>query len=738
MIEFKPTFCRICECGCGTIAEVEDNVIRAIRGNPAHVVSRGHVCKKGATFHEIVHSPDRLRYPMKRTGAAWERISWDLALREIGARVKRLVRDHGGDSIALYAGSGSGFSLLHPIYAKGFIDGIGSKSVYAAASIDCSNKFAVARLMYGSPLIQTFPDLEHIRCLIMLGANPVATNMSFAGVPDIVNTLKGLSARGARVVYINPRRTESAKVAGEHYFIRPGTDRFFLLGFARELIVKNGVDRGAVDAHVKNYDLLREVVWPWTMEKVAAVTGVPAAAMEGLVDSYVSAKSSALYCSTGINMSGDPSTCFWLLEAINAISGNLDRRGGTIVGRGLVDFPRLSRGSFAAGGTTSRIGGFPQVMDSFPCAVMHDEILEPGPGQIRGLFVSGGNPAVSFPDSARCEAALGSLDLLVSVDIFRNETGNLAHYLLPATTFMEHGDINYIFQSMLGVYPVPVLNYSDAVIAPDGEQRDETRIYADLARACGARLFGSRLFQWLNDAPWPGGRRLMSPENIFRFLLRVSGKSTLGKMRKRPEGLLLGPHRPGSFLGARVLTADGRVDCAPRELVEAARGLDAAYDGEMKARGRIKLVNMREPLSFNTYLHNAPSLMKGNRRGNRMRISPEDAARAGLADGDLAEVASETGSIRIPVIITDDMMPGAVAIPHGWGHERADGITVAQKNHGVNVNILTPSGARTVDPVSGMARLAGIPVTVKKFDGGTEPGGRQRGREGAETPDGSR
>jgi len=720
MIEYKPSFCRICECGCGTIAEVEDNVIRAIRGNPAHVVSRGHLCKKGATFHEIVHSPDRLRHPMKRTGSGWERISWDRALREIGARVRRLVREHGRDSIALYAGSGSGFSLLHPVYAKGFIDGIGSKNVYAAASIDCSNKFAVARLMYGSPLIQTFPDLENVRCLIILGANPAASMMSFAGAPDIVERLRALASRGARVVYINPRRTESARIAGEHFFIRPGTDRFFLLGFARELIAKNGVDPVAVNAHLKNYDLFKEIVQPWTPERVAAVTGIPAPVMEGLVDSYLSSRASALYCSTGINMSGDPGVCFWLLEAINAISGNLDRRGGALVGRGLVDFPRLARKTFASAPALSRIGGFPQVMDSFPCAVMHDEILEPGPGQIRGLFVSGGNPAISFPDSARFGKALGSLDLLVSIDIFRNETGSLAHYLLPATTFMEHADINYIFQSMLGVYPVPVLNYSDAVVAPDGEQREETRIFAGLARACGVSLFGSRMFQRLNNASMlvqrAGGRGFLGQENIFRLILRLSGKATLRRMRKRPEGLLLEPHRPGSFLGARVLTPDGRVDCAPRELVEAARGLDDAYDAELAARDRIKLVNMREPLSFNTYLHNAPSLMKG-RGGNRMHISPEDAARAGLSHGDVAEVVSETGSIRIPVAVTDDMMPGAVAIPHGWGHERADGLAVARRNHGVNVNLLTPSGTRAVDPVSGMARLSGIPVAVRKYDG---------------------
>ncbi len=717
MIREQYTFCRVCECSCGLIATVENNTITSIRPNPGHLGSRGYACKKGLRFHEIVHSPDRLDYPLKRSGGSFERISWDDAIGGIASRLREIIEKHGPNSVALYAGSGAGFSLLHPIFAKGFMDALGSKNLFSASTIDCSNKFAVAELMYGSPYVHPIPDFSRAACFIVIGANPAASHMSFVGMPDVVNRLKAASAGGTRVVHVNPRRTESARIPGaEHFFIRPGTDVFFLLAFAAELAGSGGVDRDAVDSYMVGYDRFLSIVSPWSAERAAQVTGVPADTLRGLVRSYMKGPSS-IYASTGINQSGSPTLSFWLVEAINAVSGNLDRRGGTLVGRGVIPLPGMNPSGPRA---HSRVGNFRAVMECMPCAVFPDEVFTPGDGQIRALIVTGGNPALSFPGSSRMEKALRDLDLLVSIDIFRNETGDLAHFVLPAQSVMEHPDLNFFFQSFMGVSANPMLNYTDAVVEPAAERRDEIWIFSSLARAYGRGLFGSRIvgavfgcLYILNAILGKKRAGLVSQNTFLRLLLRLTRRTSLGDMRSRPEGLPLGDLQEKSFLGKRVPAKSGKVDLAPELVVAAAGGIDAVFDREESLAGAIRVVNMRQLLSLNTYLHNAPGLMKG-RDGNRIHMNPADAARAGLADGDLARVAGPGGDIVIPVRITDEMMPGAAAIPHGWGHGRAGGLTTSRAHPGANVNMLTASGPSVVDPVSGMAWLSAVPVEISR------------------------
>jgi anaerobic selenocysteine-containing dehydrogenase len=722
------TFCRICEAACGLEVEVHDNRIVSISPNRRHRVTRGFACPKGLRFHELEHSPDRLRAPMKRTAGGsggFREISWDQAFREIGAKVKQLRRDHGPDSIAMYAGNGAGFGLMPLFFAQGFIQGVGSKNVYSSATQDCSNKFAVAQAMYGFPMTQALPDYEHTDCLILIGANPVVSKFSFRGVSAPGARLKAAEARGARIVNVNPRRTETARLVGEQVFIRPDTDVFFLLAFARELIHGGGVDRQRVALTMRGYEQLAAVVEPWTAERQADATGVAPETLRDLVRSYRESDGAALYCSTGVNHGRNGALAFWILEAINAISGNLDRRGGTLVGRGLLDFPTFAvKNGFMMGKARSRIGSFRAVVDSLPGGILADEILTPGEGQVRALFVAAGNPALTLPDSIKVRRALEQLELLVCVDLFRSVTGNYAHYLLPAASFLQRADINYIFQSMLGITDVPVLNYSDRVLEPEGQEKQENWIYAGLAAAAGLPFMGSSLLTFLirrvrslKRLPWIG-RPLataltLTPERIFGLLLRLSRKSTLRRMRRRPHGLLLPPHEPGSFLGRRLHTRDGKVDLAPRVLLKAASRLESHYQDELSLRGRIKVVSKRELLTHNSYFQNGPSFVRGRRGRNHLSINPADARRLGLQNGGTAVVSTARGSIRLTVEISEDMMPGAAAVPFGWGQQDAEGLQVARTTGGANVNVLTPSGPEHVDPVSGMAHLTGIPVEVR-------------------------
>ena len=373
MPETHHSFCRICEALCGLEITVEAGRVREIRPDPQHVATRGFACVKGLKQHHLYDSPDRLQHPLKRVAGAWRQIPWEQALLEIGAKVAELRGHHGGDSIAMYVGTAAGFGVLHPIFAQGFMTGIGSRSMYSSATQDCSNKFAVSRAIYGFPFTLPFPDVERTRCLIVVGANPVVSKWSFLQVPSPLKRLKAIKATRGRVFFVDPRRTESAKAAGEHVPIRPGTDVFFYLSFLQELIATGGVAREHVSRHMRSLHEIEELAAPWTPERTAQVTRIPPQKLREMVAAYREADGAALYSSTGVNMGGHGSLAYWIQEVINAISGNLDRSGGTLVGKGIIDFPKFGKkNGVLMRDDRSRIGDFPSVNDGFQGGILAD------------------------------------------------------------------------------------------------------------------------------------------------------------------------------------------------------------------------------------------------------------------------------------------------------------------------------------------------------------------------------
>ncbi len=720
------TFCRICEATCGLQATIEGDRIVALEPDHDHLVTRGYSCIKGLRYHDIHHSPDRLRTPLKRVGDGFEPISWKQALDEIGAKVRQLVGEHGGDSVSAYLGNPISFSLLPPILTSAFLQGLGSRNLFQTGSQDCNNKFAAAQRLYGFPFIQPFPDVDRTRCLVMIGSNPAVSRASFMQLPDPIRRLRAIEDRGGKVFLVNPRRTETAKQLGAQVFIRPDTDVYFLLSFLHEVIARGAIDEQRVARYMKGLDVLRDVAAPWTPERTAEVTGISADTLRSMVDAYLQADGAALFSSTGVNQGSHGTLAFWIQETINAITGNLDRLGGTLVGHGYVkDFPKHAR----KGGHTmrldrSRVGQLPSVADTFPAGLMADEILTPGEGQVRALFCVAGNPLLTVPNSdGKLARALDALELLVVIDIFQNETANHADYILPGASAFQRADLPFVFQSLMGVQPIPYAQYTDALVPLEGEQRDETMILLQLARACGSRLFGSRLVggllgTWLSlgSLPWVGRRIGLTPERLLSLMARGFGLGSLRGLRKEPHGRLLPEHRGGDFLGKRVVTDDGLVDLAPADLVEAARALDADFEAELRDRGSLKLISKREPLSHNSWLHNHPRFVAGRRSTNYLYMHPDDARRAGVGSGTLVEVRSEAGAVRLPVHVTTDMMPGAVALPHGWGHQDAEGLTVARETTGANVNLLAADGPESLEYFSGMAQLNGIRVRVTPVD----------------------
>jgi anaerobic selenocysteine-containing dehydrogenase len=726
--EVHHTFCRICEALCGLEVTTEDGRIRQIRPDAEHVATGGFSCVKGLKQYKLYDSPDRLTHPLRRTSTGdYERAGWDDALGEIGRKVAQLRRDHGPDSIAMYVGTAAGFGVLHPIFAQGFMTALGSKSMYASATQDCANKFAVARHLYGFPFTQPFPDVDHTNCMIVVGANPAVSKWSFLQVSNPVQRLKAIERRGARLVFVDPRKTESAKAAGEHVFIRPDTDVFFYLPFLREVLERGAVDRTRIDSHMIGFDQLWAIAEPWTPERCAEVTKVPAAKLRELVDAYLAAEGAALYSSTGVNMGSNGSLAFWLQEVINAITGNLDRRGGTLVGRGIMDFPRFSvdRGVLIRP-DKSRIGGFDSVNDAFPGGVLADEILTPGDRKVRALFVTGGNPLMTMANAGRLREAFGELELLVCLDIFQGETASLAHYVLPCTSPMQRPDLPFIFPLMLGLQSRPYLQATREVVAPQGEQRDEATIYLDLCRASGVDLFGSkiaqRVLEWAKrrwSRKHPDRQPAIPQETILNLLLRATGQGSFTALLREPHGRARPQHQPDDFLGRRVVTPDGKLHLAPAPLLAATAKLDADFEREHRNAHRLKLISKRQITSHNSWTHNLDEFVPTDT--NHLHVHPDDAARLGLREGDYADVRTDTAAVRVPVKLLADLMPGTVALPHGWGHQHARGLSVAGKTRGVNVNLLAADGPERIERVSGMAHLTGFVVDVTPAAGEFDP-----------------
>ncbi len=727
MVETKQTFCRICEALCGLEMDVEDGRVTAVRPDDSHVATGGFACIKGLRQHEIYGSPDRLTHPLVRRGpraqSSLVRASWDEAIAGIGAKVREIREKHGPDAIAMYIGTAAGFGVLHPVFAQGFMTGIGSKAMYASASQDCSNKFAVAQRMYGFPFTQPFPDVDRCGCLIVVGANPAISKWSFLQVSNPIARLKAIGARGGKLWFVDPRKTESAKVAGEHVFIRPGTDVFFYLAFLHELAAQ-GIDERAL-RHTRGFERARAIAAEWTPQRAEEVTAVPAATLRAMVRAYREADGAALYCSTGVNMGPEGSLAFWLQEVINAASGNLDRRGGTLVGRGVIDFAKFGvRHGLLVRPDRSRIGGFPSVNDAFPGGTLADEILTPGARQIRALFVTGGNPLITMANAERLRRAFGELELLVVLDILPSESASMADYVLPCTSPLERPDLPFLFPLMLGMQSRPYLQATERIATPSGEQRDEATIYLDLARASGVNLFGSRAAQVALELARAVHARRHSqlqpavPERaLLSLLLRLCGQGSFDALAAERHGRARPPAEPGDFLGRRVTTADGKVDLAPDDLVAACARLPELYRREKRDRRRLKLITKRAITTHNSWTHNLARFVAGEHDTNYLYMHPDDAAGLGLAEGALCDVRSETGGVRVPLRLHAELMPGTVALPHGWGHQAARGLSVASKTRGVNVNLLAADGPARLEPISGMAQLTGILVDVSAAAG---------------------
>ena len=737
-IDFRT--CPLCEATCGLeVTHQEERIVR-IRGDRDDVFSHGFICPKGSTLGKIDEDPDRVLTPLIKRDGIHEPATWDEAFTMIESRLLPIIAEHGNSSVGVYLGNPNVHSMSGTLYPRVFLKMLGSKSIFSAATVDQMPKHVSSGLMFGHPDLIPVPDIDRTSYLLMLGANPYESNGSLATAPDWPGRLRAIRERGGKVVVVDPRRTRTADAADEHVFIRPGADALFLFALANVLFDEGLVDPGDLEAHVAGIEELAAAVEPFTPEEVAETTGVDPDRIQRLARELAGADSAAVYGRIGTHTAEFGTMASWMVDVLNVLTGNLDRPGGAMFSHAAHEQPRSPRG-FQVGRWQSRVKGLPEVRGELPVSTMADEMLEPGPGQIRVLVTIAGNPILSTPSSDRLDAALGGLDFMVSVDIYLNETSRHADVILPGASPLRRPHYDFAF-NQLAVRNVA--NYSPPLFPlPEGTP-DEWQVLLRLGATVSGQgsdadldalddgVFGIMVGSAVgNPQSSIHGRDpeeifsttttgddedlLRGPERMLDFLVRTGPYGdgygahphglTLERLKGAPHGVDLGPLR--ARLPGDLCTPSGKVELTPEYLLaDVPRLRDSAA---RMPNGGFLLIGRRHIRSNNSWMHNIDVLVKGKERCT-LQISDEDAQRLGLSGDARVKVSSAAGTLTVPVEVTDSIMPGVVSLPHGWGHDlEGSALSVAAERPGVNTNRLS-TGA--MDPISGNAILNGIPVEV--------------------------
>lgn len=708
--------CNLCEAICGIEISVEADGRLDIRGDKDDPFSRGYICPKAVALQDLHFDKDRLRHPVRRTFQGWQRISWDEAFAEVAENLKRINATHGKNSIATYLGNPVVHNYGGLLFAPGFIRTLRTRNRFSATSVDQLAHHVAAFLMFGHQLLLPVPDVDRTQFHLMLGANPAVSNGSMMTAPGMSRRLEAIRQRGGKVVLVDPRYNETAPLVDRHLFIRPGTDVLLLLALLQVVFAEGLVRLGQVASFTKGVEAVGEIVAEFTPERVAPLTGIDANDIRTLAREFATAESAVCHGRIGVSTQEFGAVCQWLINVLNIVTGNMDRPGGAMFT--LPAFDPLSapeslapRGGF--GRWHSRVRQLPEFAGELPVTALAEEILTEGLGQIKALVTYAGNPVLSTPNGRKLDRALAGLEFMVSIDFYVNETTRHAHIILPPTSALEREHYDVAF-NVLTVRNTA--KFSPALFEPADDTRHDWEILSELQ---------SRMEHKGGRGPVKWIKQFFGPERILDLGLRFgpygaklnpfSNGLTLRKVRQAVHGIDLGPLK--SCLPGRLRTNDKRIDLAPEVLVkDVARVKKKLLDGApLSLNGELLLIGRRQLRSNNSWMHNSERLVKGNpaKPPCSILMNPTDAVHRDLASGQNVLVRSRVGEIVLPLEITDEMMPGVVSIPHGWGHERAGNhLSVAQQHAGASINDLTDPLA--IDTLCGTAAFSGTPVTVER------------------------
>ena len=690
--------CHLCEAICGLTLEVAHEAgqaprITSIKGDALDTFSRGHICPKAVALQDIQNDPDRLRSPMRRVGEQWQAIGWDQAFALAAEKLWAVQQRHGQNAVAVYQGNPSVHNYGLMTHSNYFLGLLKTRNRFSATSVDQLPQHLISYLMYGHGLLLPIADIDHTDFMLILGGNPLASNGSIMTVPDVEKRLKAVQARGGKLVVVDPRRSETAAMADQHLFVRPGADAALLCGLLNTLF-DEGLTR-ATHLPVAGLDAVREAIAPFSAEAMGPRCGIDAALIRQLARDFAGADKAVCYGRMGISTQAFGTLCHWLVQMINLVSGNLDRVGGALCTQPAVDLV-ASTGGGHFNAWQSRVSGLPEYGGELPVAALAEEMLCEGEGQVHALVTVAGNPVLSTPNGRQLEQALQGLEFMLSIDLYINETTRHADLILPSTSALENDHYDTTF-NLLAVRNVSRFNRA-VLPRPEGALHD-WEIFVGLAQAFAA-LAGKPL------------KPTMAPAQMIDLGLRSGryGEGTafdlsVHTLERYPHGIDLGPLQPN--LGARLKTASQCVEAAPEVILA---DLQRFARQPAPTAAQLVLIGRRHVRSNNSWMHNYHRLVKGKPR-HQLLMHPDDLAGRQLQDGQQVRVSSRVGSIEVQVLASTDMMPGVVSLPHGFGHGRPGvRLGIAQAQAGASANDLTDERHR--DAVSGNAALNGVPVEV--------------------------
>ncbi|WP_141731556.1 molybdopterin-dependent oxidoreductase [Oligoflexus tunisiensis] len=704
--------CNLCEAMCGLTIEMNGDQAMTIRGNKDDVFSQGAFCPKSQGLRDLWQDPDRLRGPLKKVNGQFQPIAWEKAFQEIADKINQLQKDHGRAAIATYAGNPNTHNFGNLILLPLFLRGIRSPNKFSATSVDQLPHMLVSYLMFGHQLLLPIADVDHTRYMLMFGANPAVSNGSLLSSAGLATRLKAIQHRGGKVVLFDPRYTETASLVTEHYFIKPGTDAFLLAGLVKLIFDRKLVKPGRLSSMLKGLVQLEPLFTDIDLDQVSAVTGVKREVIEQVATDLETHEPALCYGRMGVSTQAYGAVCQWLINLINILRGNFDRTGGVLFTKPAFDVVDLanrmgSRGSFRR--RKSRVHQLPEFGGEMPVSTLADEILTPGEGQIKALITIAGNPVLTTPNGRKLEKALEQLELQVAIDFYQNETSSRADYILPPTTSLEHSHYDLIFNALASRN---IVRYSPSVVPAPKDSYEDWEIMLELWARIG---YKDSLIDRSKKLLVKKSMQALGMERLVDLGLRLGPYRktglTLHKLKKMPDGIDLGPLKPS--LPERLYTKDKRIDLCPQPLLEAwqiFRSDPAWKQPQGMDSGEFLLIGRRNLKSNNSWMHNLPSLARSKNQCYLI-MNKQDAASCRIEDGSQVQVSSPVGTIALPVMLSERIMPGVVSIPHGWGHNRGPSrLTLASQSPGVSLNDIMDD--RQVDRFSGNAILNGQRVRV--------------------------
>lgn len=697
--------CNLCEAMCGLAIETENDEIISIKGDKKDPFSKGHICPKAMGLKDIYLDKDRLKRPVKRTENGWVEISWEEAYTEVVDNLTKIQNQHGKNSIGVYLGNPVVHNSGTMLSGSPFYKTLKTKYRYSATSVDQLPHHFASYYMFGHQFLMPVPDIDRTQFMLILGGNPLASNGSIMTVPDVKNRLKAIQKNGGKIVVVDPRKTETAKLADEHLSIKPGTDVYLLLGLITMMFDEELVNLGRLEEFTDGLESIKQLANQFSLDNIESITGVSAGKIKSLAKEFCAAKTAVVYGRMGVSVQAHGGHCQWLVNVINIITGNLDTPGGTMFTTPAFDLLAPERAGHR-GKWFSKTRKLPEFNGELPVCTMAEDILnQEGEDSIKAMVTVAGNPILSTPNGNQLEKAFGSLDFMVSVDIYINETSRFANIILPPTTGLETSHYDLVFN----IFAVrDVVKYSEALFPPSEGAKHDYEIFKELTDKMNAAQ-GVEV-----------DKKYMTPNQKIDLGLKyghygiqagndvVFSNLSLETLKNEPHGIDLGALK--SRLPNRLFTKDKRIALAPEIFIEdMKRVLNDYHLLANKTNNQLYLIGRRNLRTNNSWMHNSERLVKNN--NCTLLMHPTDAAKLNFTDKDTVTVESNVGKVSLPIEITEDMMQGVVCIPHGWGHNRDNTrMEVANQNPGVSINDLTDD--QQIDELTGNAVLNGVPVQV--------------------------